>query len=91
MKLIFNARLHEDVFPDDWEQSHLVPIQQQNKTKKRKKKKKKRKDSKKLMKKYRPTSILPILSKLFEKLVLNFLSNYFMQNKLQNSYFQPNI
>ena len=82
MKLIFNARLNEGVFPDDWEQSNLVPIQQQNK----KKKKKKRKDSKKFMKKYRPTSILLILSKLFEKLVLNFLSNYFMQNKLQNSY-----
>ena len=39
MKLIFNARLNEGVFPDDWEQSNLVPIQQQNKKKKQKEKK----------------------------------------------------
>ena len=42
MKLVFNARLHEDVFPDDWEQSNLVPIQQLNKKKKKKEKGKKR-------------------------------------------------
>ena len=40
MKLVFNARLHEDVFPDDWEQSNLVPVQQQNKNKKKEKEKK---------------------------------------------------
>ena len=48
MKLVFNAILHEDVFPDDWEQSSLVPIQQLNKKKKEKEKKRLKKINEKI-------------------------------------------
>ena len=41
-----------------------------------------KKDSKNLIKNYRPISLLPIFSKVFERLIYNSLYNYFIQNKL---------
>ena len=41
-----------------------------------------RKDSKKLIKNYRTVSLLPVFSKVFERLIYNSLYNYFVQNKL---------
>ena len=35
-----------------------------------------------LIKNYRPISLLPIFSKVFERLIYNSLYNYFIQNKL---------
>ena len=56
------------VFPDDWKKSKLVPIH--------------KRDSKNVIKSYRPISLLPILCKVFERLVFNSLFNYFIQGKL---------
>ena len=67
-KLIFKSMINEGVFPDDWKKSNLVPIH--------------KKESKNLIKNFRPTSLLPIFSKVFERLVFNTLSNFFLQNKL---------
>ena len=41
-----------------------------------------KKESKNLIKNYRPISLLPIFSKVFERLVFNTLFNFFSQNKL---------
>ena len=41
-----------------------------------------KKESKKLITNYRRISLLPIFSKVFEKLVFNTLFNFFFQNKL---------
>ena len=60
--------LEEVVFPDDWQKSNVVPIHQR--------------DSKNLIKNYRPISLFPIFSKVFERLIFNSLFNYFIQNKL---------
>ena len=60
--------LEEGVFTDDWKKSNVVPIC--------------KKDSKNLIKNYRPISVLPIFSKVFERLLFNSLFNYFIQNKL---------
>ena len=68
LKLIFRSILEESVFPDDWKKSNVVPIH--------------KRDSKNLIKHYRPISLLPIFSKIFERLIFNFLFNYFIQNKL---------
>ena len=68
LRLIFQSMLEEGVFPDDWKQSNVVPIH--------------KRDSKNLIKKYRPISLLPIFSKVFERLIFNSLLNYFVQNKL---------
>ena len=39
-------------------------------------------ESKNLIKSYRPVSLLPIFSKVFERLIFNALFNFFLQNKL---------
>ena len=49
--------LHEVVFPEDLKKNNVVLIY--------------KKDSKNLIKKYWPISALPVLSKVFERLVLN--------------------
>ena len=62
--------LEEGVFPDDWKKSNVVPIH--------------KRDSQNLIKNYRPITLLPIFSKVFESLVFNSMFNYFIQNKLFN-------
>ena len=72
LKLIFKSMINEDVlFPDDWKKSNIVPIH--------------KKESKNLIKNYRPISLLPIISKVFERIVFNTLFNFFLQNKLFTS------
>ena len=68
LKLIFRSMVEESVFPDDWKKSNVVPIH--------------KRDSKNLIKNYCPISLLPIFSKIFERLIFNSLFNYFKQNKL---------
>ena len=41
-----------------------------------------KKNKKNLIKNYQPISLLPIFSKVFERLVLNALFNFFLQSKL---------
>ena len=60
--------INEGVFPDDWKKSNVVPIHE--------------KESKILIKNYRPISLLPIFSKVFERLVFKTLFNFLLQNKL---------
>ena len=55
-------------FPEDWKKSNVVPIH--------------KKESKTLIKSYRPISLIPIFSSVFERLVFNALFNFFLQNKL---------
>ena len=68
LKHIFKSMINEGVFPEDWKKSNVVPIH--------------KKESKNLIKNYRPVSLLPIFSKVFERLVFNALINFFLQNKL---------
>ena len=68
ISLIFQSILNDGVFPDDREKSNIVQCH--------------KKDSKNLIKNYRPISLLPIISKVFERLIYNSLYNYFIQNKL---------
>ena len=41
-----------------------------------------KRESKNLIKNYQPISFLPISNKFFERLIVNSLSNYFVQSKL---------
>ena len=59
--------LKAEVFPDDWKKATLFQAI--------------KKESKIFFKNYRPTSLLPIFSEMFEKFTYNSLYNYFMQNK----------
>ena len=68
LKVIFRSMLEGGVFPDDWKKSNVVPIH--------------KKDSKNLIKNYRPINLLPVFSKVLERLIFNSLFYYFIQNKL---------
>ena len=60
--------LEEGVYPDYWKKSNVVPIH--------------KKESKNLIENYRPICILPVFSKVFERIILKSLFNYFLENKL---------
>ena len=62
LALIFNLSLKTGVFPASWKTARVTPIY---------------KDGEKAIKSnYRPISVLPVISKLFEKLVFNQLYQY---------------
>ena len=56
LQLLFKSMLEEGIFPDDWKKSNVVPVH--------------KKESTNLIKNYRPISLLPIFSKIFERLIL---------------------
>ena len=57
LNLIFQSILNDGVFPDDWDKSNVVPCH--------------KKDSKNSIKNHQPISLLPIFSKVFERLTYN--------------------
>ena len=66
--VLFLSFLEEGVYPDDWKKSNIVPIH--------------KKERKNLIKNYRPISLLPVFSKVFERIIFNSLFNFFLENKL---------
>ena len=68
LKIIFDKSLKNGVFPEIWKRANLVPVH--------------KKENKNLVKNYRPTSLLPIFGKIFERIIYNSLFNYFISNKL---------
>ena len=68
LQLLFKSMLEKEIFLDDWKKSNVVQLY--------------KKESTNLIKSYRPISLLPIFSKIFERLIFDSLFNYFMQNKL---------
>ena len=68
LKLFFKTILEEGTFPEHWKNSNVVPIHN--------------KESKNLIKNYRPISLLPIFSKILERLIFNSMFNFFRQNNL---------
>ena len=68
LKLIFQNILSTGIFPDLWKCANVTPI--------------KKKGDKQVIKNYRPISLLPICSKLFEKIVFKHLYNFLNFNAL---------
>ena len=68
LRILFLSSLEKGVYPDDWKKSSVVPIH--------------KRESKNLSRNYRPISLLPFFSKVFERIIFNFLLNYFFVNKL---------
>ena len=70
--------LNTGIFPDELKIAKVIPLF--------------KKDDPKLLKKYRPISLLPTISKVIEKIIFTQLSTYFNENKLifDNQYgFRP--
>ena len=60
LAIIFNDCLKEGKFPSNWKKAHVVPVHKNG--------------DKQCLKNYRPISLLPICSKIFERLqIANFL------------------
>ena len=67
MKIIFEQSLKEGKFPAIWKKANVVPVH--------------KKEDKNLLKNYRPISLLPIFSKIFERIIYNSLFNHFQSSK----------
>ena len=66
LKLIFEASLQGGEIPDYWKKANAVPAHKK----------------KKLVKNYRPISLLPIYGKIFERVTFKDLFNYSHKNEL---------
>ena len=79
LELIFKQALTPVVFRSEWKKGNIVPCY--------------KKDNKKNIKNYRPVSLLPILGKIFERLIFNEMFSFFLANNflaLNQSGFKPN-
>ena len=71
LTILFRNCLESECFPKEWKKANIVPAHQ--------------KHDKQLIKNYRPLSLLPICSKIFEKVIFNWLFKYLDDNNLLNS------
>ena len=62
LTLIFQNSMAAGTFPTQWKRANIVPIHKKN--------------DKQIVSNYRPVSLLPICSKIFEKLVFNELFKF---------------
>ena len=68
LKIIFESILSTGIYPELWKSANVSPIHKKN--------------DKQIINNYRPISLLPICSKLFEKIIFNQLYSYFNDNHL---------
>ena len=66
--IIFKTCMATGIYPSNWKMSNVCPVHKKN--------------SKYNEKNYTPISLLPILSKIFEKTIFDALYNYFTKNEL---------
>ena len=71
LAIFFRNFLESECFLKEWKKANIVPVH--------------KKHGKQLIKNYRPVSLLPICSKIFEKVVFNSLFKYLDDNNLLNS------
>ena len=68
LELIFNDCLANGIFPSDWKKGNIVPVHKKN--------------DKQHINNYRPISLLPLCSKIFERLIFNKMFGFFIENDL---------
>ena len=68
LKIIFSNIMSSSIYPDLWKVANVTPIF--------------KKGDKRLVKNYRPISLLPICGKILEKIIFNHLYSYLITNKL---------
>ena len=65
---IFKNCFNERIFPNDWKKANVVPIHKKN--------------YKQIVTNYRPVSLLPVCSKIFERIIYNAMYKYIKDNYL---------
>ena len=68
LKIIFSNILKTGKFPDQWKEANVTPIHKKN--------------DKQLYSNYRPISLLPLLAKVFEKILFKHVYNHLISNNL---------
>ena len=68
LKIIFDNILLTGIFPDQWKEANVTSVHKKN--------------DKQLISNYRPISLLPILAKVFERIIFKNLYNYLISNNL---------
>ena len=68
LKMIFDNIIRTGIFPDQWKEANVTPVH--------------KKKDKQLVANYRPISLLPILAKVFERIVFKNLYNHLLSNNL---------
>ena len=68
LSIIVNDCLNKGKFPHEWKKTNVVPVH--------------KKGNKQSLKNYRPISLLPICSKIFERLIYNEMFTFFTENNL---------
>ena len=70
LHILFNNSVISECFPNEWKKANVIPVHKEG--------------DKQIINNYRPVSLLPICSKIFEKIILNSLFEYLEDNKLLN-------
>ena len=70
LSIIFPNYLKAGYFPTAWKKANVVPVH--------------KKGNKQILSNYRPVSLLPISSKLFEKIIFDTIFQHLTANKLLN-------
>ena len=70
LHILFNNSVISESFPNEWKKANVIPVH--------------KKGEKQIINNYRPVSLLPICSKIFEKIIFNSLFEYLEDNKLLN-------
>ena len=68
LEIIFRTCLNQGKFPEEWKKANVVSVF--------------KKGDKEGVKNYRPVSLLPICSKIFERIIYNNTYNYLIDNNL---------
>ena len=68
LSIIFRNIVNTGIFPDQWKLANVTPIHKKN--------------DRQLMPNYRPISLLPICSKILEKIIFNNIYRYLVVNDL---------
>ena len=68
LKIIFDNILETGIFPDQWKEANVTPVHKKN--------------DKQIISNYRPISLLPVLAKVFERIIFKHLYNYLISNDL---------
>ena len=68
-KYLFKSSLTAGIFPEDWKKANIIPVH--------------KKESKNCLNSYRPISLLPILSKIFERLSASYIKQNIWKSNFQ--------